>query len=97
MADADYAAIINDARAAIADGVEPDGDALAERIRELEGDAAAETKALQQLERVLSIHRARGALARKPAQPADFACWQRDRITEADINLNRNDFARKPT
>src|SRR5438067_3392503 len=69
MADG-YAAIINDARAAIADGVEPDRDALAERIREVEGAAAAEQKALQRLERVLSIHRARGALARKPAQPA---------------------------
>jgi len=69
MADA-YAAIINDARAAIADGREPDGQALEERIRKVEGDAVAEQKALQQLERVLSIHRARGTLARKPAQPA---------------------------
>jgi hypothetical protein len=69
MADA-YAAIINDARAAIADGLEPDGDALAERIRAVAGNAVAQKRALQQLERVLSIHRARGALARKPAQPA---------------------------
>ena len=69
MADA-YGAIINDARAAIADGREPDGKALEERIRKVEGNAVAEKRALQQLERVLSIHRARGALARKPAQPA---------------------------
>jgi hypothetical protein len=69
MADA-YAAIINDARAAIADGREPDGQALEERIRKVEGNAVAEKRALQQLERVLSIHRARGALARKTAQPA---------------------------
>lgn len=69
MADA-YAAIINDARSAIADGREPDGDGLAERIREVKGNAVAEKRALQQLERVLSIHRARGALARKTAQPA---------------------------
>jgi hypothetical protein len=69
MADA-YGAIINDARAAIADGEEPDGKALEERIRKVGGNAVAEKRALQQLERVLSIHRARGALARKPAQPA---------------------------
>ena len=69
MADA-YAEIINDARAAIADGQEPDGKALEERIRKVEGNTVAEKRALQQLERVLSIHRARGALARKPAQPA---------------------------
>jgi hypothetical protein len=66
----EYAAIINDARAAIADGREPDAQALEARVRSVEGGAAAEKKALQQLERVLSIHRARGALARKPAQPA---------------------------
>jgi hypothetical protein len=69
MADA-YAAIINDARAAIADGQEPDGKALEERIRKVDGNKVAEKRALQQLERVLSIHRARGALARKTAQPA---------------------------
>jgi hypothetical protein len=66
----EYAAIINDARAAIADGREPDAQALEARVRAVEGSAPAEKKALQQLERVLSIHRARGALARKPAQPA---------------------------
>ena len=65
----EYAAIINDARAAIADGREPDAQALEARVRAVDGSAAAEKKALQQLERVLSIHRARGALARKPAQP----------------------------
>src|SRR4051794_13717845 len=69
MADA-YAAIINDPRAAIADGPEPDGEALAERNPKVDGNAVAQKRALQQLERVLSIHRARGALARKPAQPA---------------------------
>jgi hypothetical protein len=69
MADA-YGAIINDARAAIADGQEPDSQELEERIRAVAGNAVAEKRALQQLERVLSIHRARGALARKPSQPA---------------------------
>ena len=66
----EYAAVINDARAAIADGREPDAQALEARIRLVAGESAAEKKALQQLERVLSIHRARGALARKPTQPA---------------------------
>ena len=43
MADA-YAAIINDARAAIADGEEPDGKAFEERIRAVAGNAVAEVQ-----------------------------------------------------
>ena len=79
MADApsrEFAAIINDARAAIARGREPDASALEARIRSVgeRHDAAdgAET-ALRQLERVLSVHRARSAIARHPASPAAAA------------------------
>jgi hypothetical protein len=42
---------------------------LEARVRSVAGEPAAEKKALQQLERVLSIHRARGALARTPSPP----------------------------
>jgi hypothetical protein len=70
----EYTAIINEARGAIAGGRGPDAKVLEERIRSVtrrhSGSAAAERKALKQLERVLSIQRARGALARQPAPPA---------------------------
>jgi len=70
----EYTAIINEARGAIADGRGLDGKVLEERIRSAtrrhSGNAAGERKALKQLERVLSIQRARGALARQPAPPA---------------------------
>ena len=71
MAD-EYTAIINEARAAIADGREPDAEALEERIRSAakRQRARPRARALKQLERVLSIHRARGALAAQPAPPA---------------------------
>ena len=69
MAD-EYTAIINEARAAIADGREPDAQALEARIRAVgEATAGRRERALKQLERVLSIHRARGALAREPEPP----------------------------
>jgi hypothetical protein len=57
--------IIAEARAAIAAGRDPDVPALQARIREAGGG----DDALQQLERVLSIHRARARLARPPAAP----------------------------
>jgi hypothetical protein len=71
----EYAAIINDARAAIADGREPDAKELEARIRSAaqrqgSSDKTKERKALKQLERVLSVQRARSALARQPAPPA---------------------------
>ena len=70
----EYTAIINEARGAIAGGRGPDGKVLEERIRSVtrrhSGSAAGERKALKQLERVLSIQRARGALTREPAPPA---------------------------
>ena len=72
MADApksEYAAIINDARSAIAGGRQPDAKQLEARIRSVAGEPPEEQKALQQLERVLSVHRARGAIARTPEPP----------------------------
>jgi hypothetical protein len=69
MAD-EYTAIINEARAAIADGRQPDARALEARIRAAAKRQQADaTRPLKQLERVLSIHRARGALAREPEPP----------------------------
>ena len=64
-----YAAIVADARGAIAAGDEPDGDALRTRIRAAGGGADAESKALQQLERVLAVGRARALVRREPAAP----------------------------
>jgi len=64
-----YAAIVADARAAIAAGDEPDGDALRARIRAAGGSADAERKALQQLERVLAVARAQARVRRQPAAP----------------------------
>jgi hypothetical protein len=61
-----YAAVIAEVRAAVLTGAAPDEDALKERIRSIGGDAAAEQRALQQLARVLSVHRARSAVAREP-------------------------------
>jgi hypothetical protein len=64
-------AIIDEARAAIADGRQPDARALEARIRAAAKRHQADAKRpLKQLERVLSIHRARGALAREPEPPA---------------------------
>lgn len=75
-----FAGIIAEARAHVAAGREPKGDALQARIRaaaERERGGAgeerakevaqAERAALKQLERVLSVHRARTLLTRQPA------------------------------
>ena len=59
------AAILDEARADIAAGREPDEQALAERIRNVGGG----TKALKQLERVLTIQKARARLAAPPTPP----------------------------
>ena len=59
------AAILDEARADIAAGRDPDEQALAERIRKAGGDDAA----LKQLERVLTIQRARARLAAAPTAP----------------------------
>ena len=64
-----YAAIVADARAAVAARLEPDAQALEARIRALGGDAQAEQRALGQLERVLSVHRSRALLTRQATAP----------------------------
>lgn len=74
-----YEAIIDEARAAVAAKREPNTEALEARIRALakreraEGDAAtadqAEQEALEQLKRIVSVHRARVRLSREPVAP----------------------------
>jgi hypothetical protein len=69
-----YRAIIDEARAQIAAGREPDARALAARIRAVgAGAGEQEERALQQLERVLAVHRARTLVAREPSPPAEKA------------------------
>lgn len=63
----EYAAIIAEARAKVAAGEDPSG--LEAQIRAAAGDGAAERGALQQLDRVLSVHRARALVRRRPAAP----------------------------
>jgi len=65
----EYAAIIAEARATVAARQDPGSQALEARIRAAGGDAKAEQRALQQLERVLSVHRSRALLTRQPAAP----------------------------
>ena len=68
MADEDYDAILDEARAQIARGVEPDAAALKARIGAVpDGDAE---HALAQLERLLSVHRARALLVDPPKDPS---------------------------
>jgi hypothetical protein len=62
-----YSGVVADARAAIAAGSAPDPDALRARIHAAGGAAAAERKALQQLDRVLAVARARALVRREPA------------------------------
>lgn len=69
MPDETYAQIIAEARAAVASRRDPDGRALEARVRAVRGDAGAEKTALQQLERVLSVHRARTLVGREPTPP----------------------------
>jgi hypothetical protein len=71
--DETYAEILADARATVAGRLEPDRQAFEARIRALKGDATAEAQALQQLERVLSVHRARTLVGREPVAPVAAA------------------------
>jgi hypothetical protein len=74
-----YEAIIDEARAAVAAKREPNTEALEARVRALakrertEGDPAAADKAeqaaLEQLRRVVAVHRARIRISREPAPP----------------------------
>jgi hypothetical protein len=75
-----FEAIIDEARAAVAARREPNAQALEARLRAAAkqertgGDAAsvdkAEQEALEQLKRVVSVHRARVRLSREPAPPS---------------------------
>jgi hypothetical protein len=67
----DYAAIIAEARAKVAAGEDPS--VLEARIRAAGGDAAAEKRALQQLARVVSVHRSRALVTRQLVAPAPTA------------------------
>jgi len=69
----EYAAIIAEARASVAARQDPSSQALEARIRAAGGDAKAEQRALQQLERVLSVHRSRALLTRQPTAPPPTA------------------------
>src|SRR5476649_702935 len=74
-----FEAIIDEARAAVAAKREPNAQALEARLRAAakqersHGDSAAidkaEQDALEQLKRVVSVHRARVRLSREPAPP----------------------------
>ena len=54
-------------------GSSPIRQAVEARIRAVRGDTAAETQALQQLERVLSVHRSRTLVGREPVAPVTAA------------------------
>ncbi len=76
-----YAAIVDDARADVAAGREPDARALEKRVRAVRGRLAggdgspaarvarAERATLQQLERVIAVYRARLLVARPRTDP----------------------------
>jgi len=71
----ELAAILAAARADVAAGRDPDATALQARIRAAgsragRGGAKAQERALQELERVLTVHRARARLAVPPTPPA---------------------------
>jgi hypothetical protein len=62
-------AIIDEARAAVAAGREPNWEALRARIEASGSGGEEQRRALQQLERVLAVHRARSRVARQPEPP----------------------------
>lgn len=77
--------IIAEARSQIAAGDEPNAEALRSRLRAAGGDDAA----LAQLDRVLSIHRARARLARQPAAaPAPKPSLRAALKTKPTVNAN---------
>ena len=84
--DPDLAAILDEARAQIAAGVEPDAAALEARIRAVVAPGGG--RALQQLDRLLAVARARRSLARPaPAGPA----------TAAPSPARRREYRARPT
>jgi hypothetical protein len=69
----EYAAILAEARATVAARQDPAAESLEARIRAAGGDPKAEQRALQQRERVLSVHRSRALLTPQPSAPAPAA------------------------
>jgi hypothetical protein len=71
-----YTVILDQARASVAAGRDPDWSVLEARLRAVrsarraEGDSTGEERALQQLRALASVHRARARLAPKPAPAA---------------------------
>ena len=65
-----YAAIIDEARAEVAAGREPNVEALRARIEASGPDSKERRRALKQLEDVVAVHRARSRLAQRAAPAA---------------------------
>jgi hypothetical protein len=65
--------IVNEARAAVAAGREPDWDAFERRVREASPGPAEQRRALDQLARIRTVSRARDRVARPPEPPAPRA------------------------
>jgi hypothetical protein len=64
----DHAAILDETRSQIARGVDPDASALEARIRAVPSRDAG--RALEQLQRLLAVHRARRSLHAAPPKPS---------------------------
>jgi hypothetical protein len=64
------ASVVAEARAVVAAGGTPDVAALTARIQSLGAGAAGERRALQQLDRVVAVARARARLAREATPPS---------------------------
>jgi hypothetical protein len=98
-----YAAIVAEARGHVAARREPDAEALRARVRaageraRAEGDAEraggvdrSERAALKQLERVLSVHRARSRLSRQPSPPLAPAAPRRRALLRTRPTISGN-------
>ncbi|HET7044925.1 MAG TPA: hypothetical protein VFI37_08760 [Gaiellaceae bacterium] len=89
------AAIVDEARAEVAAGREPDAAALERRLREAGGDEPATRRALEQLGRVLAVHRARALLAQRPSAPAARAPVRRRGMLRSRPTITGNMDVRK--
>jgi hypothetical protein len=89
--------IIDEARALVASGSAPDRAALAARIRDAAPDDDVATAAMNRLDRVLSIQRARASLKEKPKAPPPPAPVPRRAAYRARPTLTGNmDVRRRP-
>jgi hypothetical protein len=84
----DLQAILDEARAQIAAGREPDAAALEARIRGVVAPGGG--RALEQLDRLLAVHRARRALATPAPAPAAAAPQPRRREYRARPSISAN-------